>query len=425
MGMKNGITKLVSTFLFFLTLSVYGQEKPSMAAFENDFEKATDKSFSEKELNKMFGDCWTLATILDSTAIRLSKNADSTKNITIPFWKFKNSETYLKNIDFFLQSSNPNHRHLAYMAIAGSRDLSKEGILLKRLKDEKEKSRKMWLGLSLLFLGSNHTTELFDFVVQNQGIDGLSIIPFYFNLDRDSLQQTAYQKIGSDDTDSKIVAAQALSVTKLNDKTAYLLKQAVQNWDIDFKGYAIDAIKELQMGDLLAILEPLLNNQKTRTVSLEALANSPTKADNDYLQKLIEKQNTIEIELLRCLANSKNIANVRQWLRFLYTKKIPQNYYFSVYEQPSIKSDSLLVDLQTTLQKITDKNILRQLVTALGGRTDDKSIEIFKLFLKHSSPSVRYATARTIEHNQSNGLTTPKILEMIKEGLADGNTPDD
>ena len=115
----------------------------------------------------------------------------------------------------------------------------KENILLEKLTTEKDKGNLIWAGMALLYLQSNHTTELFDYLVKNEDFGDAHMLPMFIHLDKDSLQQTAYKRINNKDVKSKILAAQILAVTPLNSKTEELLKQAVQNWDIGIKGYAI------------------------------------------------------------------------------------------------------------------------------------------------------------------------------------------
>jgi HEAT repeat protein len=278
--------------------------------------------------------------------------------------------------------------------------------------------------MALLYLKCDHTTELFDFLVKNEDFGDAHMFPLYVQLDRDSLQQTAYSRIKSKDVKSKILAAQILAVTQLNAKTEELLKQAVQSWDMNIKGYAIYSVKELQMGNILELLKPLLTDDRTRSISLEALANSPTQADRSYLIELVAKEDTVSEDLLDCFFKSKNIENIRYWLKLLYSKPIPSKYSFFVFEQPLIKSDDILADLQIALKKITDKHILGELVRALENRTDDETVEIIVLLLKHQSPSVRYSTAKTVENSTSEKFKSPEVVNLIRHGLDDGNTPD-
>jgi hypothetical protein len=413
---------LLFSFILFLTTCAFGQNK--IEDFKADFSIALDNNFSEKQLNKMFSDYSELLTP-HSDVTRLSETLKGNEISMFPLYNFKSEKLYTDNIANLLNSKNPDQRILAYLVIASSNDTSRENILLEKIKTETNKGNLIWAGMGLLYLKCNHTTELFDFLVKNEDFGDAHMLPMYIQLDKDSLQQTAYIRINNKDVKSKILAAQILAVTQLNSKTDSLLKHAVQTWDMNIKGYAIYSVKELQMGNLLETFKPLLNDKRTNSISLEALANSPTEADRIYLFELVNKQDTVSAELLDCFYKSKNTDNLKYWLKLLYTKPTPKDYIFFVYEQPLIHSDSILPDLQIALQYIKDKHILGELVRALVERTDDKSVEIITFLLQSKSATVRYWTAKTVENSQSEIFRKADISKLIKNGLEDGNTPDD
>lgn len=425
---KKNINKMKKRIVFlmfiFLTINLFGQENKQFTDFKSDFNKAIRGSFSVKMLDKMFSEYSELLTP-HSDITQLMEKLKGNEVKVFPLYDFKKDKLYIDNIDILLNSKNPNQRILAYLVIASSDDLSKESVLLKKITTEVKKGNLLWAGMALLYIKCNHTTELFDFLVKNEDFGDAHMFPMFIQLDKDSLQQTAYTRINSKDTKSKILAAQILSVTPLNSETERILIQSVKNWDIGIKGYAIYSIKELQIGNLLETFKPLLDDKRTRSVSLQALANSPTKADRDYLIEQLEKQDIIQSEILDCLYESSRVENIKCWLRLLKTRQIPKNYSFFVFKQPLIKSDSVLFDLQTTLESITDKHILGELVRALSGRTDQKSIDIITTLLKNKSSTVRYWTAITVENNNSDKFKVVEISKLIKQGLEEGNTPDE
>ena len=412
---------LISLFISFIS---FGQPTQKVEDFRADFTNALNKNFSDKQLDKMFSDYSELLTP-HSDVTRLNAGLQGHGMSAFPLYDFKSEKLYLDNIDGLLTSKNPNHRILAYLVIASSFDTAKEAILLDKIQTEKDKGNLVWAGMALLYLKSSHTTALFDFLVKNEDFGDAHMIPLFIQLDKDSLQQTAYDRIDSRDAKSKILAAQILAFTPLNAKTEALLKHAVQGWELGIKGYAIYSVKELQMGNLLETFLPLLDHPETRSISLEALANSPTEADRAYLVELVNKQDTIPSELLNCFYNSKRIDNLRYWLNLLYTRPIPIKYYFSVFQQPLLSSDSILEDLQGALLRISNRGVLGELVRALQDRTDDKSVEIMISLLKHKSSTVRYWTAKTLVRNPSERLKTPEMKELLAQGLKDGNSPDD
>jgi hypothetical protein len=408
----------------FFAVSTFGQKTKSKEDFKDAFAKALDKQFTEKQLDAMFSDYSELLTPYTEVT-RLTAALQGHEIASSSLYDFKNDRLYTDNIDKLLNSNNPNHRILAYLVIAASFDSTKESVLLSKIKTEKSKGNLIWAGMALLYLRTRHTTELFDFLVENEDFGDAHMIPLFINLDKDSLQATAYKRIDSKNDKAKVLAAQVLAYTPLNDKTEELLKQAVKTWDMNIKGYAIFSVKELQIGNLLEIFKPLLDNSKTRSIALEALANSPTEADRGYLIELVYKQDTVPSELLNCFFHSKRIDNLQYWLKLLYTRHLPKEYIFFAFEQPLISSDGILSDLQEALVRVTDKHVLGELVRALRGRTDDKSIDIMISLLKHKSPSVRYWTANTLGNNTSEKLRTAEVQDLIARGLKDGNTPDD
>jgi HEAT repeat protein len=405
--------------LFFLMSSSYGQEKKLNENFINDFTKALDKKFSEEDLNKMFRDYSDLLTP-HSDVTRFSESLKGNTISIFPISGFKNEKLYVDNINNLLNSPNSNQRILAYLVIASSGDTSKENILLSRINTEKEKGALLWAGMALLYFNSDHTTPLFDFLVKNEDFGDAHMLPMYVKLNKDSLQRTAYNRINSNEVKAKILAAQILSVTSLNSKTEQFLMQAVKNWDIRIKGYAIYSAKELQMGNLVTTLKPLVDSPQTRAIALEALANSPTESDRNYLLDLVNKQDTISEDLLNCFYKSKNNVNVKYWLNLLYSKQTPKDYIFFVFKQPLINSDDNLPNLQKALQTIKKAEILSELVCALEGRTDDLSVDIMISFLKNENATVRYWTAKTIENNSSPKVNK-EVKELIVKGLEDGN----
>jgi hypothetical protein len=412
-------------FTLFLSLVLFFSNCPAQSVkidsnFVRDFRKALDKNFSVDSLNRMFHDYGGLLTP-HSDVTRLLEKLQGKELSVFPLYEFKNEKLYTDNIDNLLRSKNSNQRVLAYLVIASSDDTTKENILLDRIKTEKDQDGIIWSGMALLYLKSIHTTALFDFLVKHEDFGDAHMLPLFLELNKDSLQQTAYSRIHSKDATAKILAAQTLAYTALNPKTEELLKQAVTDWDLQIKGYAIYSVGALQIGNLLETFKPLLDHHETRSIALDALANSPTQADEDYVRGLITKQDTVSRELLDCLYESKRTENLTYWLSLLYTKPTPKKYIFFVNEQPLISTDGLLPQLQTALQKVKDPDILGELVRALQHRTDDTSVDILISLLHNDDTGVRYWAASTAKNNTSPRLQEQKIKDLIQRGLKDTN----
>lgn len=400
--------------------AVFGQEKKNIDDFSKDFTKALNSKFSEQDLNKMFREYDRLLTP-HSDVTQLMERLEGNEVSVFPLYNFKNENLYRNNINNLINSFNPNHRILAYLVIASSDDISKENILLDKIKIEKRKGNLIWAGMALLYLHCDRTTPIFDFLVKNENFGDAHMLSLFIKLNKDSLLHTAYSRIQSTNVKAKVLAAQLLSVTTLNVKTEEVLKQAVKDWDIQIKGYAIYSIEKLQIGNLLDLFKPLLDNSNIRAIALKALANSPTESDQQYLHGLVSDHDTISNDLLNCFYQSNYVNNVKFWLQLVSTKPVHYNYSFFVFEQPLIVSDEVLPQLQTALQTIKRPEMLGEMVRALDGRNDDKSVGIMIMLLKHSNSTVRYWTAKTLKDCSSPKTKEPEIVALINKGLTDGN----
>ncbi len=210
------------TFLLFAGISCFSQ---SMDKFKVDFEKALNKDFSGDELNEMFRVYSSFLTP-HSDVTQLWTQLTNGNSEAYPLFEFKQDKLYIDNIDFLFNSKNINHRILSYLLIASSYDKAFEEKLFTKIKEETEKGAIIWSGMALLHLGTNRTTPLFEFIVENENFGDSHMIPLLFNLQTDSLINTAFNKIESDDIKSKILAAQILSKSEPTPKVEEALKKS-------------------------------------------------------------------------------------------------------------------------------------------------------------------------------------------------------
>jgi HEAT repeat protein len=401
---------IITIFLLTFCAKVQSQE---LTNFKNDFKLSLDKLFNEKNLNDLFSKYPHLLTP-QSDITQLSSNLKGESLYNYPLSDFKNDNLYKENIDNMLNSDNSFQRIFSYLIIGASNDLTKEDVLLNKLKTEKEKGNLIWCGMSLLNLKTKHTTEIFDFLVENEDFGDAHMLPLFVKLDKNSLQETAYKRYNSENLKAKILAIQILSQTGKNPETEKIVLDAVKNWDMNIKGYAIYTAKELQMGNLLETFKPFLDNDKTKKIALEALANSPTISDNEYLKTLTTQKDSISDELLDCFFESKKIENIKFWLELLKTKKVSSDYYFSVPNNRLIYSDELLPNIQNTLIACKNEKIIEELVRALQGRNDIESTNILIGLLKHQNSSIRYWSADALKGNKNQ-----KILDILPNLIND------
>ena len=148
------------------------------------------------------------------------------------------------------------------------------------------------------------------------------------------------------------------------------------------------------------------------TVQLLALGNSPTKEDLEFLRSLSQTGKVISRDILFSYLYSSNIENVIQWLEFIQSDRIPENYVFLPSLQPLLKSDEILPELQYAITNVSKTGILSDLVRLLKGRTDSTSVKIMIELLRYDDSTVRYWTAFALRGNTSQVLTDeiPKLL---------------
>lgn len=388
-------------------------QSQDITKFKEDFKLSLDKEFNETNLNDLFSKYPHLLTP-QSDITQLTSNLKGEKLKNYPLNDFKNDDLYIDNIDKMLNSDNSYQRLFSYLIIGASNDLTKEDQLLNKLKIENEKGNLIWCGMSLLNLKTKHTTEIFDFLVENEDFGDAHMLPLFIKLDKSNLQETAYKRYNSENLKAKILAIQILSQTGKNPETEKIVLEAVKNWDINIKGYAIYTVKELQIGNLLETFKPFLDNDKTKKIALEALANSPTNSDNEYLKILTTKNDSISDDLLDCFFESKKIENLKFWLELLKTKKVSNDYYFSVPNNRLIYSYELLPNIQNTLKETKNEKVIEELVRALQGRNDIESTNILIGFLKHKNSSIRYWSAEALKGNKNQ-----KVIDLLPSLIND------
>ncbi|MBS1956579.1 MAG: HEAT repeat domain-containing protein [Cyanobacteria bacterium SZAS-4] len=377
------------------------------------FKKAVSGPFTEKDLNEVFSDYPNLImTGVDTNA--LVNDIAGRKTTYFPLQKLREELFYHDDIEKLLHSKDQYQRMLAYITLASAGDNSFNDLLLQACKTETFKGGKMWSGLALLYLHDSHTSELFDFLVENEEFGDAHMAPFYLKLDKQSIMQTAYEKISSKNEKAKILAVQSLAVTGLNPRTDQVVRESVQSWDSSLKGYAIYTVKQLGMGDLTSLLAPLLKDEKIRGIALEALANSPTPADQQYLNSLVPEKGEVPQDLLHAYLTSTREDSVRKWLSLICEKEVSPKYVFFEFQQPLLHSDSMLDAVKSAIRQTKNNKILHELLRALSGRKDDDSVNLLIQQLSSEDSTVRYWAGFSLK-----GCTAPQLVSKLPSLLRD------
>lgn len=410
---------VTAVLLFCATLSAYAHEdeqkvqvsgaesknplSQTYQGYVEEFKRGASSQISEKDLRRIFGEYSGLVlTGQDNT--ELVNAIEGRKTSYFALKELRKEPFYQSNITALLQSTNPYQRILAYITVASAGDSSFNNELMKAAKTETFKAGKHWAGLALLYLGDRRTSDLFDFLIENEDFNDAHMMPFYMALDKNSLRQTAYEKIQSKNPQARIVAVQSLSVTGLNPSTEKVVKQAVKSWDPSNRGYAIYTLKALGMGNLKELLAPMLKDKAIRDISLQALANSPTPADQQYLSSLIPSKGQVPEDILDAFFTSTSNDSVKKWLTLIRDHRIAPEYTFFVSDQPLLTSDNMLDTVKDTIRKTRNHKILEELPRALEGRKDRDSVNLLIQLLSDSDSSVRYWAAHSLDGNTSEQL---------------------
>ncbi|MBQ7611446.1 MAG: hypothetical protein IJU92_00025, partial [Spirochaetaceae bacterium] len=197
--MKKIILSMILTTFF--SIALFGQ---NIEDFEKDFINATKTEFTETDLNNMYQ---TYSVFLEPYYDMMELMENDEQIVEYPLSKFKETASYKNNINILFNSKNDNQRLLSYLVIAGAGDKKFEKKLLERLKTEKSEGNVIWAGMTLMVLKTKHTTALFDFLVEYENFGDSHMIPLYIQLDKKSLQKTAYDRINSENVRAKILAA--------------------------------------------------------------------------------------------------------------------------------------------------------------------------------------------------------------------------
>lgn len=380
--------------------------------FVEAFKKAHSNNFAEKDLNEIFRDYSNLImTGMDTS--QLANAIRGRKTSYFPLEKLRTEPFYTPTIKDYINSANQYQRVLAYITLASAGDNSFNTQLLKASKAETFKGGKYWAGFALLYLRDTHTSDLFDFLVENEEFGDAHMAPFYLRLDKDSIRTTAYEKIRSNKSKAKILAVQSLSVTELNPKTEEVVREAVKSWEPSMRGYAIYTIVALSMGNLKELLLPSLNFKETRAISLKALANSPTQSDQQYLESLIPANGEIPEDILDAYLESNRKASALRWLQLVRDRMVSPNYYFSLYDKPLLLSDGVLDELRKTIRETKNREIVHQFLRALENRNDDDSNNLLIQLLTDPDSTTRYWAAFSLK-GKSSALLVHKIPNLIK-----------
>ncbi|REA55690.1 hypothetical protein DSL64_27840 [Dyadobacter luteus] len=406
--------KVVLLFVNTLLSLLLAQQSMAQSTkdFLKDFEALSKARFDSVKAGHLLETYFTLLTPFNQVN-QLAKRMKGEKLVQFPIAEITEQPVYRQQIEGMLESDLPQVRLLGYLMIASGGDKKRVGVLADKLKTEPNESCSLWLGMGLMSLGYTETSTLFPWVVKRNVEARGFLFPMFVSLAPDSLQQTAYQFIDSEDWNERIHAVQLLSYTKKSVRSDTMLRHAIATWPGYLKGYAIVPAQSSQIGELITLLSPLLDSVLTRRTALIALADSPTENDRQFVIRLTQEDSS-DKAVMEALQRSRYTDMVKHWLLSLQSEKLPADYYVSVYRDTLVRSDALLPDVHESLKKIKNPRILSGLLPVLKGREDTASQKILIDFLHNPDHSIRETAGNTLA-----GTCSEELKRILPEIVSD------
>jgi hypothetical protein len=406
--------------LLFLVFTVCNVRAQRMEDFQNDFQRAADSGFDSVSVSGLLG-TYQRFLMPFNQVVQLATAMKGQEMVKFPLAWMKATGVYKDNINVLLDAKNPDKRVLGYLMVAASGDVGKRNRLSRDLRAGGLPGVQLWLGMGLMHLGYDHTSDLFQWVARTNVQAGGYLFPLLITLQKDSLRQTAYRFSESKDWTERVYAIQALEYTGQYPKTEKILRKAIATWPMHLKGYAIVPAKALQIGNLLPALKPVLDSAATRKVALDALADSPTPSDRAFVSQLA-KTSPPDPDVLNALKGSRYEAAVIEWLGHLPALDEKYDYFFTTHRDSVLRRDAMLAHVQKTAIEIRNPDVLGKLLPALKGRQDSLSQKLLTGFLTHKDHQVRWAAGNTLKGTCSVFLKNALAAVIADPKWIDNNT---
>lgn len=395
---------LIYIFLLFISYNSLHSQLYSIERFKAEFSRIDTSQFDEFNLNHFYQQYTNLLSPLSKRA-RFLNSVTGRLYPKYPLGELLVEGYFDGKIDVFFNSENQYLRGLSYLLMAGTGYSTRSKLLIDRLNSEEVEIR-FWVFMSLVNLGTDRTTVLFDYLsnknnLSDERIRNERLEQLFERVNKDSLRNTCFLRINDNNKKVKLLAIATLSLTGSNDQTEKALREIIKSGAYTDKALAINTMDELQFGNLKDLLNPLIDYPVIRKFALKALANSPTEIDREILIEFVNSGEEIEEELFDILLNSNKIASNKLWLKAIQTKWLPERYYFSLDKLENFYSDELLLSIHDAVENIKDPDILSKIIPTLGLRKDEKSLSLVFEAMRHEDSSVRYWATSSLKGNNS------------------------
>ncbi|BDD08276.1 hypothetical protein FUAX_07080 [Fulvitalea axinellae] len=393
-----------------LTTNVCFSQIKLSDAFLSDLEKAYRQDFSKQESDKLYRSYPEMLTPY-SKANRLfgAISGKPFSDSPYPLSSLKQDSVFKRKLRELYNSDNIYHRRLSYSLIASTGDTTYLDKLFDRIDTEKEKGCRSRMYIALLHMKTPQTTRLFDYLAKDSLIFHSHFAQAFVKLNSDSVRNTCYKRINTDEHGAKYFAGSLLASTGNTPKTVRLLREKAMEWSPEKSLYALYALGYLKQGNLLP-LSRRLEGTKFGVQMLHLLANSPTKEDSVYLMEQTRTNAPVSKDLLNAFFRSERPGWNLYGLRLVQEKRIPEAYIFYFPKCPLIKSGNAVDEVLRTIQLCGDKpKIIRSLISTLKGKDLEKTKPVISPYLRHSDKRLSSAA-----FNMMKADTSASFLNEIK-----------
>ena len=355
-------------FLLFISFSLQAQTSGELI---RDLENISNIGYPKKRVDSLYKTYNHLLFFFNSNA-QLAATMKGKPAINFPLLEFKKSTWYKSNIDLLLQDTAYHKRSLGCFLAAASNDTSKrdqiESILVKG------KYKDFWHANILMVLQTKQLDPLVKTIINYQQNESCAhLLEAFLKLDTQILDEFGIDSIDSKNKFVQYLAIRSLVPGKASPDKDRVLRKVVQHGPNELRGWAISVLAHFRSPEMQPLLAPYLNNPGLRRISLSAIANSASKKDQDYIASN-EVNNSVDADLLNALMASSEKVSVRQGLRFLRERELPQDYIAFINSTPMLNEDAYYDEVCETLIKSTSQSKIYGLYDYFTDRMDEKTI---------------------------------------------------
>lgn len=304
-----------------------------------------------------------------------------------PLKEIRNEGIYQNSIGKLFADTGKSVNNLACMMAAATYDTTKRAAIINVLKHSNYKN--IFAAKSLLVLDEEDISLVAKCIIANNLDEKVQYLTIDFlAVEPEFLQKFAVDSLFSRDKGMQYLAVKAMAALPPKPSNEHLLRQAVQNYDIAMKGWAIAALAHHKSKDVLLLVKPYLNNDQLKQVSWRALASSHSAKDIEYVNQAVGLRK-FDSDFLNALLDADNETHLKNWLSILRKGEFPESYFFSIDDDGAIKNDKYFNDICETITNLKNEKYAYSLMRYFDGRKDSASIDFLKKCLTHPLADIK------------------------------------